>query len=94
MEQSDLQRTMAERLADMLGEPVRCGRYVDVADSLHIYGSYRTPKLVAEVTRMKETHYSERAWDSAVFEEMFEEARQNLAKNPDYYAQGDSRSQR
>ena len=38
---TDLQRTMAERLADMLGEPIRCGRYVDVADSLHINGFYR-----------------------------------------------------
>jgi len=85
---TDLQRTMAERLADMLGEPVRCGRYVDVADSLHIYGSYRTEKLTAEVARMRETPYAERAWDSSMLEPMFEEARRALAKDPDCYAKG------
>jgi len=85
---TDLQRTMAERLADMLGEPVRCGRYVDVADSLHIYGSYRDEEMEREVEKMRTTAYTNRAWDSSVLEPMFEEARRTLARDPDHYAKG------
>ncbi len=35
-----LQRKIAEAIAETKGCPVRPGRYVDVSDSLHIYGSY------------------------------------------------------
>jgi thymidylate synthase len=85
---TDLQKRMADRLARMLHVPVRCGRYVDVTDSLHIYGSYRDAELDAEIRKMKSSPYTERAWDSSVLEFMFEEARQNLAKDPDFYAGG------
>lgn len=85
---TDLQRLMAERLEKVLGEPVRCGRYVDVSDSLHIYGSYRDEELAAEIEKMKDSPWTERAWDSALLEPMFEEARQNLARDPDHYARG------
>ena len=36
---TDLQRTIAEGIAEKCGKPVRVGRYVDISDSLHIYGS-------------------------------------------------------
>ncbi len=85
---TDLQRTMAERLADMLGEPVACGRYVDMVDSLHIYGSYRDEGMEKEIGKMKSSPYTGRAWESAMFEEDFEEAKRNLGKDPDYYAKG------
>jgi thymidylate synthase len=85
---TDLQRTMAVRLADMLGEPVRCGRYVDVADSLHIYGSYRDEDMEREVQKMKSSPYTGRAWDSAMLEPMFDEARRKLAQDVDHYAKG------
>jgi len=86
---TDLQCLIAARLADMLGEPVRCGRYVDVSDSLHIYGSYRDEELEREIQKMKTSPYTERAWDSSVLEPMFEEARRHLAADPDHYARGD-----
>ena len=35
-----LMRKIAERISQNLGKPVKLGRYVDIADSLHIYGSY------------------------------------------------------
>ncbi len=85
---TDLQRKMAERIADMLGEPVACGRYVDMVDSLHIYGSYRDEGMEREIEKMKSGPYTGRAWDSAMFEEDFEEARRNLGKDPDHYAKG------
>ncbi len=37
---TDLQRIIAEGIAKNRGEPVSVGRYVDISDSLHIYGSY------------------------------------------------------
>ena len=86
---TDLQRLMAERLAHRLGAPVACGRYVDVTDSLHIYGSYRDEGLEREVRKMQSSPYTERAWDSAMLEPMFEEVRRRLAQDPDFYARGD-----
>ena len=35
-----LQRRIAERIAELSGRPVRVGRYCHLADSYHIYGSY------------------------------------------------------
>ncbi|MGD2174228.1 MAG: thymidylate synthase [Candidatus Brocadiaceae bacterium] len=85
---TDLQRLIAERLADLLGEPVGCGRYVDVSDSLHIYGSYRDEELEREIEKMKSLPYTDRAWDSSTLEPMFEEAREKLAEDVDFYARG------
>jgi thymidylate synthase len=35
-----LMRKIAESIAKRIGRPVQVGRYVDISDSLHIYGSY------------------------------------------------------
>ncbi len=35
-----LMRKIAERVSERASRPVRVGRYVDISDSLHIYGSY------------------------------------------------------
>lgn len=86
---TDLQQRVAARLAERLGRPVGCGRYVDVSDSLHIYGSYRDEGLEREIEKMRSTPYVERAWDSAVLEPMFEEVRARLAEDPDCYARGE-----
>jgi len=84
---TDLQRTMAERIAEKCGEPVRVGRYVDISDSLHIYGSYFR-EAAAEIEKMQNTPYVERAWDSThpAFEMMTQEAREKLARDPDWFA--------
>jgi thymidylate synthase len=87
---TDLQSVIAERLSENLGEPVSCGRYVDISDSLHIYGQYRNEKWEDEVEKMKNTSYVDRAWDSERVEPMVQEAREHLAEDPDYYARGDT----
>ncbi|MCD6416340.1 MAG: hypothetical protein J7M08_06555 [Planctomycetes bacterium] len=87
---TDLQRILAGRLEQRLDAAVAVGRYADVSDSLHIYGSYRDADLEREIEKMKSSPYTERAWDSAVFEPMFEETRRNLAGDPDYYARGET----
>ncbi len=85
---TDVQARLAGRLAERLGAPVAPGRYVDVSDSLHIYGSYRGEELEREIERMKSSPYTERAWESSVLEPMFEEVRADLTEDPDYYARG------
>jgi thymidylate synthase len=85
---TDLQRWMAERIAAKIGAPVKCGRYVDICDSLHIYGSYRDAHLEAEIGKMKSSPWKDRAWDSSVLAPMFEEVRENLSKDPDFYQRG------
>ncbi len=83
---TDLQRTVAERITEKLGRSVRVGRYVDISDSFHIYGSYFAD-FEPEFAKMKaDPDYTSRAWpsDHPAVNMMFEEARRKLAENPDY----------
>ncbi len=86
---TDLQRIIAERISKNVGKPVKVGRYVDITDSLHIYGSYFRDAM-PEIEKMKTTPYTNRAWasDHPAFQMMIEEARDKLAKDPDWYAKG------
>ena len=84
---TDLQKKIADGIADKRGEPVRVGRYVDISDSLHIYGSYFREAAV-EVEKMRKTPFSQRAWESShpAFEMMTQETREKLARDPDWFA--------
>jgi len=84
---TDLQQTIARAISEKRGEPVRVGRYVDISDSLHIYGSYFREAAI-EVEKMRRTPFTQRAWESGhpAFEMMTQEARQKLARDPDWFA--------
>jgi thymidylate synthase len=84
---TDLQRLIAEGIAQKRGEPVNVGRYVDISDSLHIYGSYFN-EVAPEIEKMKNSSFRERAWESThpAFEMMTLETREKLAQDPDWYA--------
>jgi len=84
---TDLQRVIAEGVARKRGEPVQVGRYVDISDSLHIYGSYFN-EVEPEIEKMRRSPFTTRAWDSShpAFEMMTTEAREKLAQDPDWYA--------
>jgi thymidylate synthase len=84
---TDLQRTIAEKISGKLNRPVAVGRYVDISDSLHIYGSYFN-KAAVEVEKMRSGSFAERAWQSThpAFEFMTKQAREKLAQDPDWYA--------
>jgi thymidylate synthase len=84
---TDLQRIIAGRIAERIGSPVKVGRYVDISDSLHIYGSYLKDAGI-EVEKMRTTPFTQRAWESTypAFEYMTDEARRKLAQDPDWYA--------
>jgi thymidylate synthase len=84
---TDLQRIIADRLGQKLNTPVRVGRYVDISDSLHIYGSYFKDARI-EIEKMRTTSFVQRSWESThpAFEMMTDEAKQKLSSDPDWYA--------
>jgi thymidylate synthase len=84
---TDLQRIIAEGIAKNRGEPVSVGRYVDISDSLHIYGSY-FDEVAPEIEKIRQSSFRERAWESThpAFEMMTLETREKLAQDPDWYA--------
>jgi len=84
---TDLQKIIAEKISEKINKPVAVGRYVDISDSLHIYGSY-FDEVSPEIEKMRKSPFAERAWPSnhPAFEMMTVEARENLAKDPDWYA--------
>jgi thymidylate synthase len=87
---TDLQRVLAGRLSERMGRPVGVGRYVDISDSLHLYGSYRRePGFESELSKMRTSPWQERAWDTSVVASFFEETRARLAADPDAFAKGD-----
>ncbi len=85
---TDLQNTIARKIQDKIKSKVVCGRYVDICDSLHIYGSYFSEDLVGEVEKMKKSPYTDRAWDSSVMQSVFDEVQGNLKNDPDFYSKG------
>ncbi len=84
---TDLQRVIAERISQKRGEPVKVGRYVDISDSLHIYGSY-FDEVVHEVEKMRKSPFTQRSWQSThpAFVMCTEQAKEKLAQDPDWYA--------
>jgi len=84
---TDLQKTIADGIAQNKDVPVQVGRYVDISDSLHIYGSYFN-EVAPEIEKMRNSSYLERAWESThpAFEIMTIETREKLAQDPDWFA--------
>lgn len=82
-----LQKIIAEQISQRINLPVTVGRYVDISDSLHIYGSYFID-AAKEVEKMRQSSFTERAWQSThpAFEAMTQEAKEKLAQDPDWYA--------
>ena len=84
---TDLQKIIADKISKNINQPVTVGRYIDISDSLHIYGSY-FKDAAKEVEKMKLSPFTERAWDTThpAFEMMTAEAKEKLAQDPDWYA--------
>ena len=84
---TDLQNIITKRISDKIGEPVTVGRYVDITDSLHIYGK-DLQEAGLEVKKMRQSPFTQRAWESThpAFEAMTQEARDKLARDPDWFA--------
>ena len=73
------QAEIAKTIEEKIGQKVVVGRYVDIADSYHIYGSY-FEEFKGFLKMLETREFEDRVWDSKFGEPMFEEARERLAK--------------
>lgn len=74
---TDLQRVMAEKISEGLGARVSVGRYVDISDSFHIYGSYHEEfKKFQKMVSARS--FEERTWATEFAAPFFEDAKERL----------------
>jgi len=76
---TDLQRLIANKIAANIGKPVAVGRYADLVDSFHIYGSY-FQEFQGFLRILEKRTFTERTWHSEYAEPMFTDARERLKK--------------
>jgi thymidylate synthase len=76
---TDLQRFIAGEISKRLGEKVGVGRYADISDSFHIYGSY-IEDFKNFLRTVRERPFEERTWPTKFAEPFFEDAREKLKK--------------
>ncbi|HAM38712.1 MAG: hypothetical protein A2474_02160 [Elusimicrobia bacterium RIFOXYC2_FULL_34_12] len=76
---TDLQRIVADKISKNINKKVIVGRYTDIADSFHIYGSYYK-EFEGFMKTLEKRSFEERTWDSEYAEPIFEEAREKLRK--------------
>ena len=74
-----LQELIAQRISDNLGREIKVGRYVDISDSFHIYGSYYE-EFKGFLQTVEARSFEERTWNTEFAEPMFQEARERLKK--------------
>ncbi len=75
---TDLMRVIANRVAEKIGAPVAVGRYVDISDSFHIYGSY-FKEFEGFLNLVKNRSFEARTWNSAYAEPFFQIGRDRVA---------------
>jgi len=74
---TDLQKVIAARVSEKIGSEVKVGRYVDIADSYHIYGSY-FDQFKGFLETLKTKTFEQRTYSSSFAEPFFQEARQKI----------------
>lgn len=78
---TDLQRYVAEEVSKRTGRAIRQGRYVHIADSFHIYGSY-FGEFEGFLASLAKRPFAERVWDSRseAVQAAFASAREQLRR--------------
>ena len=76
---TDLQKTIAEEISRRHGEEVGVGRYVDISDSFHIYGSYHED-FKKFLQTVKSRSFADRTWRTKFAEPFFEDAKKRIAR--------------
>jgi len=59
---TELQRELAQRIGERLGDDVKVGRYVDITDSYHIYGAYFEEFTERFLKNVQTRSFEERTW--------------------------------
>lgn len=73
----DLQRLMAQKISGLAKKEVKVGRYVDIADSFHIYGAYYKD-FENFLNLVSKRNFQDRTWTSNFAQPFFQEARKKL----------------
>lgn len=76
---TELQRLIAQRISEKLGKEVKVGRYADISDSFHVYGSYYE-EFKGFLKTVETRSFEQRTWNTEFAEPMFQEARERLKK--------------
>ena len=74
---TDLQRRIADGISEKTGKKVAVGRYVDISDSFHIYGSY-AEEFKRFLKTVGERPFQDKTWSTEFAQPFFEEARERL----------------
>ena len=82
---TDLQLEVAKKLEKRIKKPVKIGSYLDISDSLHIYGNY-FEEIKPEFKKMRLPNMEKRVWNSdhPAFQMMADEAKKKLLEDVDY----------
>ncbi|MGM0365202.1 MAG: thymidylate synthase [Actinomycetota bacterium] len=76
---TDLQRAIAGQVSEKIGLEVKVGRYVDMADSYHIYGSY-FDQFKGFLETMEKKSFEQRTFTTSFARPFFEEAAKKIAE--------------
>ncbi|MFH1776217.1 MAG: thymidylate synthase [Candidatus Omnitrophota bacterium] len=74
---TELQKLIADRISEILKFEVIVGRYVDISDSFHIYGSYYQ-EFQKFLNLVKNRTFAERTWTTEFAQSFFDEADKKL----------------
>ncbi len=74
---TDLQRSLAEETAKVIGKEVLVGRYADISDSFHIYGSYED-EFKNFVKMVEGRSFEESTWPSEFAAPFFDDAKKAI----------------
>ena len=76
---TDLMKSIAGRISEKTQKEVKVGRYVDIADSYHIYGSY-FDQFKGFLETLKTKTFEQRTYTSEFAEPFFKETRSKIAQ--------------
>ncbi len=76
---TDLARSIAESISKNIKKKVSVGRYVDISDSFHIYGSYHR-EFRNFLKLIESRSFNERTWPTEFAASFFEEARKKILR--------------
>ncbi len=74
---TDLMKLIAEKISERNKKPVLPGRYVDISDSFHIYGSY-AEEFKGFINMVNKRSFAERTWSTEFAQPFFEQARKRI----------------
>jgi len=74
---TELQKMVAEKVSKKLKTSITVGKYIHIADSYHIYGSYYQ-EFKGFLDTLRKRTFKERTWTTAFALPFFEEARKKL----------------